>query len=90
MGMSFGSCREVPATSEAVKLDDDRGQSVLKSLGFALDPIGGKKKPPHLQQILKQKGGVFLFEFHGTARLERRARRRATSTTSHVIGCEAV
>ena len=64
MGMSFGSCREVPATSEAVKLDDDRGQSVLKSLGFALDPIGGKKKPPHLQQILKQKGGVFLFEFH--------------------------
>ena len=64
MGVPFGACREVAATSEAVKLDDDRFQSVLKSLGFALDLIGGKKKPPHLQQILKQKGGVFLFEFH--------------------------
>ena len=61
---------------------------MLKSLGFALDLIGGKKKPPHLQQILKQKGGVFLFEFHcALVPLERRVRRRGHL---HVIGCKAV
>jgi hypothetical protein len=69
-GASAGGVGSEP---KAINLGHERVCDTMKAKECVLESVGGKKSPPKLQRVLKQKRGVFLVEFHWTTSKGERA-----------------